>query len=222
MVISNFLFDLSFFAGLEQLRSVVLDWFARGVAGTFILLAGVSLTLSQARQGAKAGGFGKTLGRGLKLMGLGLVVTGVTRLAAGEQMVLFGVLHLIGAGIILAYPFLGRPRLSLATGVLVLAVAPLASRLRLDHPWLLWLGLQPHDFSSVDYAPLIPWFGVLLLGVFLGHLFYPGGQPRWPGPDLSRLRLVRSLAGCGRHTLLIYFGHQPILMVGIVLGRKWW
>ncbi len=222
MVISNFLFDLFFFAGLAQLQSAMLDWFARGIAGAFILLAGVSLTLSQTRLGAKVSGFGKTLRRGLKLIGLGLVITVATRLAADEQMVLFGVLHLIGSGIILAYPFLKRPRLSLVAGGLLLAAAPLTSRVRLDHPWLLWLGLQPHDYGSVDYAPLIPWFGVMLIGVFLGHLFYPGGEPRWPVADLSRLRPVRALAGCGRHTLLIYFIHQPILMAGIVLARKWW
>ena len=128
MLISNFLFDLVYFAGLTQLQSDLLDWFARFVAGTFIALAGVSLTLSQPRPDSRAaspvhalpdsvqspaGGFAKVLRRGLSLMGLGVVVSGATWLVAGNQMVIFGVLHLIGAGRILAYPFLGHPRLSL-------------------------------------------------------------------------------------------------------------
>ncbi len=222
MVVSNFLFDLAFFAGFGQFQSGGLDWFARFIAGFFIVVSGISLTLSNARPDSQVAGFGKSLRRGLKLMGLGLLITGATWLAVGEQMVIFGVLHLIGAGLILAYPFLGRPRLSLIVGVLVLAAALVSSQLRLDHPWLLWLGLQPHDYSSVDYAPLVPWFGFMLIGVFLGHTIYPGGELRWQVVDCSALWPSRALSWCGRRSLLIYFVHQPILLGGLALTRKWW
>ena len=231
MLISNLLFDLVYFVGLTWLQSRAMDWFARMVAGSFILIAGVSLTLSQARSRPRSparvhshrkGGFGKVLARGLTLMGLGCVVTGATWLAAGDQMVIFGVLHLIGASLILAYPFLGHPRASLGVGILVLAAAQVTTRVRLDHPWFLWLGLQPHGFGSVDYAPLIPWFGPLLIGVCLGETLYPAGQPRRPLPDLTRARSVRALSWCGRHSLLIYFAHQPLLMAGLALIRKGW
>lgn len=237
MLISNFLFDLVYFVGLTQLPSDLLDWFARFVAGSFIALAGVSLTLSQARHASRSvspaptssdsvqtpsGGLAKVLRGGLILMGLGAVVSGVTWLVAGNQMVIFGVLHLIGAGCILAYPFLGHPGLSLLVGLLVMAAAAVTSRLTLAHSWFLWLGLEPRDFISVDYTPLIPWFGVMLIGVALGTLLYPGGQPRRQLPDLSRTRPVRTLSWCGRHSLIIYFVHQPILLAGIVLSRRWW
>lgn len=222
MVVSNFLFDLFFFAGQSQLQSGVLDWFARFIAGFFIVLAGISLTLSHARPDSQAAGFSKNLRRGLKLLGLGGLISGATWFAAGDQMVLFGVLHLIGAGVILAYPFLGRPRLSLVVGLLVLAASPFTREVRLDLPWLLWLGLQPHDYGSVDYAPLIPWFGWMLTGVFLGSVVYPGGEARWRITDYSQVRLCRALSWCGRRSLLIYFGHQPLLLTGIVLARKWW
>lgn len=222
MVVSNFLFDLIFFAGLDELQSGVLDWFARFIAGFFIVLAGVSLTLSRARVDSQALGFGKYLRRGLRLMGLGGVITLATWGVAGDQMVLFGVLHLIGASVILAYPFLGRQRLSLVGGCLVLAASAVTRQVRLDHPWLLWLGLQPHDYGSVDYAPLIPWFGFMLIGIFLGHTLYPGGQPRWHLSDWSRAGFSPVLSWCGRRSLVIYFAHQPILMAGIALTRKWW
>ena len=218
MVVSNFLFDLLFFAGLSQFQSGGLDWFARFIAGFFIVLAGMSLTLSHARPDSRAAGFAKNLRRGLKLLGLGVVITGATRVAAGEQMVLFGVLHLIGAGVILAHPFLGRPRLSLSVGALVLAMGSITRPMRLGHPWLLWLGLQPHDYSSVDYAPLIPWFGFMLLG----HTLYPEGEPRWQLADGSRWWPSRALAWCGRRSLLIYFVHQPVLLAGLALARRWW
>ncbi|MDD5757872.1 MAG: heparan-alpha-glucosaminide N-acetyltransferase [Desulfobulbaceae bacterium] len=222
MVVSNFLFDLIFFADQSQLQSGVLDWFARFIAGFFIALAGLSLTLSHARVDAKRAGFGKNLRRGLMLMGLGMVISGATWFAVGEQMVLFGVLHLIGAGVILAHPFLGRPGLSLLVGVLVLAVNPFVNQLRLSVPWFLWLGLQPHNYGSVDYAPLIPWFGVMLIGVFLGQVLYPRGVARWPWPDYAHVPLCRMLSWCGRRSLWVYFTHQPVLLAGIILTKRWW
>ncbi len=220
MVVSNFLFDLFFFAGQTQLQSGALDWFARFIAGFFITLAGVSLTLSHSRLDSQAAGFGKYLRRGLNLLGLGLVISGVTWFAAGEQLVLFGVLHLIGAGIILAYPFMGRPWLSLVVGLLVLGAGPVVSQLRIGVPWFLWLGLQAQGFRSVDYAPLIPWFGFMLVGIFFGHLAYPGGEARWQMVDYSSSVLGRILSWCGRRSLLVYFAHQPILLTGIVLFQK--
>lgn len=233
MLISNFLFDLVYFAGLTRLQSEGLDWFARFVAGSFILLAGVSLTMSQARPHPRSpdpasspalgrGGFARVLGGGVKLLGLGCVITLATWVAAGDQMVRFGVLHLIGLGRILAYPFLGRPGISLVVGLLVIALSSLTGGVRIDHPWFLWLGLQPHNFYSVDYAPLIPWFGPMLIGVFLGQILYPGGEPRRQVADLSRVRPFPALAWCGRHSLLIYFVHQPVLLAGLALTRRWW
>jgi len=221
MLVSNFLFDLVFFAGNEQLQSSALDWFARFVAGFFIVLAGLSLTLSQARPESRYRGFARVFRRGLGLMGLGLVVTMATWFAAGDGLVIFGVLHLIGTGLILAYPFLGHPRSSLLAGIVLLAGAFWTSQVRLDTPWLLWLGLQPHDFASVDYAPLIPWLGPLLIGVWLGHTLYPGGERRWPIPEHWQRWPLPAFAWTGRHSLIIYFVHQPLFLAGLLLVRGW-
>lgn len=221
MVVSNFLFDLFFFAGQSQLQSGFLDWFARFIAGFFITLAGISLTLSQSRPAAQAAGFTRYLLRGLKLLGLGVLISGATWFVAGDQLVLFGVLHLIGVGVILTYPVLKRPRLSLGLGLLALAAGALTSQLRIGVSWFLWLGLQPQNYSSVDYAPLLPWLGWMLIGVFLGHRLYSGGVPRRPLADYSQTKPCRMLAWCGRRSLLIYLGHQPVLLAGLFLWRHW-
>ena len=221
MVISNFMFDLIFFAGQGQLQSEAWDWFARCIAGFFIVLAGVSLTLSRCRAASPAAIFGKNLRRGLTLLACGGLISGATWLVAGEQMVLFGVLHLIGLGVIISYPFLGRPRTSLAGGLLLLALGPLTHSWSLGVPWFLWLGLQPANYSSVDYVPLIPWFGPMLIGVFLGHRLYSNGQPRWPLTDGSASRFLQPLVWCGRRSLSIYLGHQPVLLAGIITFQRW-
>jgi uncharacterized membrane protein len=72
----------------------------------------------------------------------------------------------------------------------------------------------------VDYYPLTPWFGVALLGVFAGYTLYPHGQPRFTWPDLSSVSIVRGLRFLGRHSLLIYLCHQPILF-GLVFIWSW-
>jgi uncharacterized membrane protein len=57
-----------------------------------------------------------------------------------------------------------------------------------------------------DYVPLFPWFGVVLLGIFLGRLII--AHPVW----LSRYHVMRPLALAGRHSLAIYLLHQPVLL----------
>ena len=71
----------------------------------------------------------------------------------------------------------------------------------------------------VDYYPLFPWFGVALLGIFAGESLYPAGMRRFDLPDWSRVAIVRGLRFLGRHSLLIYVTHQPVLIgVFILLG----
>ena len=48
-----------------------------------------------------------------------------------------------------------------------------SNRLLLHNPhrtiWLLPLGIHPATFFSVDYEPIFPWFGVVLIGMGLGE-----------------------------------------------------
>ncbi|HIH26694.1 MAG TPA: DUF1624 domain-containing protein, partial [Methanoregulaceae archaeon] len=81
--------------------------------------------------------------------------------------------------------------------------------------WLLWLGIHPPTFYSVDYTPVFPWLGVVLIGVFFGNIIYPGGRQRWqPGVPAP----VKETAGfLGRHSLAIYLIHQPVILGVIFL-----
>ncbi len=72
---------------------------------------------------------------------------------------------------------------------------------------------------SVDYFPVFPWFGVFLIGIFLGNVLYPKYERRIQIPDLSRFFVVRFFCFLGRHSLTIYLLHQPILILLLyVLG----
>jgi uncharacterized membrane protein len=89
--------------------------------------------------------------------------------------------------------------------------------LRSSDPWLLWLGIKQVGRSMVDHYPLIPWFGLALLGVFAGQTLYPNGQRRFALQDWSCSPPVRGLAFLGRHSLPIYLIHQPILFGLLIL-----
>ena len=190
--------------------------FARNIAATFLFVMGVSLTLSHTKAQQRAGHlalFKKYLQRGGQIFGLGLVVTVATYFFVGRGFVIFGILHLLGLSIILAYPFLGRNKwVSLLGGLLAIGVGAYLSGLVVSFPWLVWLGVKQSGRYMVDYYPFLPWFGVALLGIFAGYTVYPQGIPRSTLPDLSQTTPVRALRFLGRHSLLIYLIHQPILM----------
>ena len=79
-----------------------------------------------------------------------------------------------------------------------------------------WLGLMTYKPPTEDYVPLIPWFGVFLLGTVLGNRLWL----RESAPSLTQWRstqpLVQLLSLAGRHSLLVYMLHQPLL-----LGMLW-
>ncbi|HWR64195.1 MAG TPA: heparan-alpha-glucosaminide N-acetyltransferase domain-containing protein, partial [Candidatus Thermoplasmatota archaeon] len=84
-----------------------------------------------------------------------------------------------------------------------------------DFPWLLWLGFVPSGFYTLDYFPLLPWFGVVLIGIFLGNSFYQNSTRKVSLSDHSQFILSRGLCFLGRHSLIIYLLHQ-LLIVGVL------
>ncbi|MBL7160666.1 MAG: DUF1624 domain-containing protein [Candidatus Aenigmarchaeota archaeon] len=208
MLLSNFLFDLYFFAGCSSCYAGFWFYFARATAFLFILLAGVSLTLSYSRLESKAV-FKKYMKRGLRIFSWGILITIITWALIGEGFVLFGILHLIGVSVILGHLLLRFRFLNLVLG-LTLIIASFFLQNISGHAWLLWTGLAPYGFFSIDYTPLIPWFGVFLIGIFLGNSIYPKGKQRLPK---NTNPIVKGLSLLGRRSLLIYFAHQPIFIV---------
>ena len=45
------------------------------------------------------------------------------------------------------------------------------------------LGITPTRYPAVDFFPIIPWLGVVLLGVFFGNLLYSENVRRFPLPN---------------------------------------
>jgi uncharacterized membrane protein len=222
MITFHFAFDLSYL-GLRPLDVYSGAWFilARCTAGLFLLLVGISLLLSVSRaEQQNREIFPHLLRRGLWIFALGMGVTLATYILIGEGFIVFGVLHLIGTSIILSYPFLNRQRLSGLLGLSIILAGWCLQGMEFSFPWLLWLGFTPAGFYSLDYFPLIPWWGVVLVGISLGGFLYRGYRRRLELPDLSSYPPIKPFLFLGRNSLLIYLVHQPLLAALLILfGR---
>ena len=189
-------------------------WFPRVTGGTFIFTAGVSLTITYSRS-KRTSGF---LLKGLKIFAWGMGITLLTWLIAPDVYVRFGILHFFGIAFILAPFFLRFRYMNLILGAALMALGTylLEQRILVDFPWLLWLGLIPHGFSTLDYWPLLPWFGLFLVGMFFGKILYPQGNRRLDIHEFSN-PVTSALTLPGRHPLLIYLAQWPIV-IGILLA----
>lgn len=221
MIVFHFLFDLNLFASYSfDLHSGLWFLVGRFAAFTFIFLVGLSLTISYSKakqQLPREKLFAKYLWRGLRIFFLGMLITIFTFLFFPQATIWFGVLHLIGFSIILACFFIPFKRLNLFFAFAFILAGLFISTVRFDWPWLLWLGFYPSGLYTFDYYPLLPWFGIVLLGLYAGKSLYPKAQRTQKPGDLSGTQPIKALCFLGRHALVIYFLHQPILVALLYL-----
>jgi uncharacterized membrane protein len=216
MAIYHAAWDLAYFRFVDLPLFSDPGWifFPRFIAASFLLIVGAGLALWW-RAGANRRRFLRRLA--ILAVCAGAISIG-TRIAFGPQYVFFGILHCIAVGSLLALPFLRLPKAAAFLGAGLFMAGPfLFSGPVFNSPEWLWLGLMTYRPSSVDFVPLFPWFGWILLGLGLVRWgLEPGRSPRswadWrPGGGWA------GLAWLGRHSLAFYLIHQPVLF-GIAYG----
>jgi len=210
MIIYHFTFDLNFIAHLGIDFNHDPRWlsFRTLIVSLFLLLVGIGQSLAHHR--------GLVWRRYLKrlalLVGCAGLVTLSSKVMFPNTFIFFGILHFIALASVLGLVALRFYRLNLLAGVLLIVLGIGVSHPWFDQPALQWVGLMTHKPFTEDYVPVLPWFGVVLIGQYLGKALYrvPGGT-RISGWSSHR-PLARLLALGGRHSLLIYMVHQPILL----------
>ena len=201
MVLYHFLYDLAAFGRMtwEQFFSPGLNALQLFICGSFILLAGISSRLS--RNNAR---------RGLVTLGAGFLVM-LGAYAAGLP-IWFGILQFLGVTMLI-YAALGKyfqrvPNLASAVlyPVLFFVTRAWTDAALVSTKWLWPLGFRYAGFSSADYFPILPWIFLFLFGAWLGGVLLRTERAAW---------LYRSLpvwlTWPGRHSLVIYVLHQPVL-----------
>ncbi|MFO7807499.1 MAG: heparan-alpha-glucosaminide N-acetyltransferase [Candidatus Moraniibacteriota bacterium] len=211
MVLFHFLWDLKFFTDAEiVLVRGFWDWFRIFTAFSFLFLVGISLHLSTYGKGNV---FFKLSKRGIYIFSLGLLLSIFSRLFFPEKYIVFGILHLIGTSIILSFFFLRFKYLNLLFGFIFIISGVALNNYVLNIPFLFFLGSFSSRLNTLDYYPLLPWFGVVLWGIFAAKILYFQRDRRFSLPWRGDSLVVRVFSFLGRRSLAVYFFHQPILFL---------
>lgn len=220
MMLYHACWDMMFLFGIWM------DWYIgwpgrlwqQSICWVFILLSGFCVPLGH-----------RTLKRGAQVFAAGALVTVVTLVFMPEDRVVFGVLTFLGSAMLLTgvlEPLLKK--IPPAAGLAVSAVL-FALTYHLDERWLgfgglrlggwklmlpqslyanyftAFFGFYPDWFYSTDYFALLPWLFLFWAGYFL-H-FCMGRQRMEP----LRRSVCPALGWMGRHSLLLYLLHQPVI-----------
>jgi uncharacterized membrane protein len=214
----HFSFDLVYFHVVQANPHESLVWIACRtlILSSFLLLVGMSLVLAN-RDGIRWPAFWR---RFAQVAGCAMLVSIGSYVIFPKSWVYFGVLHHIALASLLELAFLRFDVLNLLLGLVLIGVGAFVQLPAFDAPPLNWIGLMTHKPITKDYVPLLPWFGVVLVGMFLGKRFLSGAfmlVKNWqPVNGASRLLTI-----IGRHTLLLYMLHQPVFfgLLWLVFGQ---
>jgi uncharacterized membrane protein len=211
MVVYHLTWDLADFRLVSPLLPFTpgMRLLSHAVASVFLALVGVSLALAH-RKGFNRRAFRRRL---IIVSGAAALVTAGSVVFAPGEGIFFGILHCIAGASLIAAPFIAAPAwASLAAGVAAIVAPFLVHSTLFDPPWLLWLGLGEALPNTLDWRPLLPWAGVVFLGLAAARM--PGAMRKLTNPERWRAASSAARATCfaGRHSLPIYLVHQPILI----------
>jgi uncharacterized membrane protein len=224
MTLFHFSFDLSQ-AGLwaqDFYNNPIWTWQRVAIVSLFLWCAG----FSQALVVAHGQNLQRFVRRWLQVAGCAALVSLGSWWMFPKSWIYFGILH--GMALMLVLVRLSLPwgrGLWLAAGLALLAKplgawvlqgATAAVQAWFNAPGLNWLGLITKKPVTEDYAPLVPWLGVMWLGAACAHSLRQRGSMDflrgWP--------VWAPLAWLGRHSLSYYMLHQPVL-IGLVALWVW-
>jgi len=208
MVVFHFCYDLRYFGYVDwDVPNGAYWWpFRYLILTLFIFAMGVSLRLAHG-EGIRWQKFGIRLGQLLLAAG---AITLMSVYMFPAAWVYFGILHFLAMASIIGLIFVPVPLAALGAGLLVLLLYWSGA---IHNQWpFAYIGWLPAN--TEDYVPLVPWLGVTFLGVAAGAI-------------AARVELSRMLFWvpgwvrfAGRHGLIIYLVHQPIMFSGFYLASE--
>jgi uncharacterized membrane protein len=214
MALYHLAFDLNHFGWLQPKQNFYVDplWTLQRTAIVSLFMFCVGLSLAAALQVGQ--GWPRFWRRWAQIAGCALLVSVGSALMFPASWISFGVLHGIAVMLVLA-----RLAAPLGGGLWLLAAACLAAPWLIQHPffdsrWTNWAGLVTRKPVTEDYAPVLPWLGVVLLGLAAGR-WVLRERPEWFAGRLAAP--LRPIAALGRWSLSFYMLHQPVL-IGLLLA----
>lgn len=172
--------------------------------GAFVFISGMAFILSTKQKIH----WPRLTRRALKLGAIALAISLATYLVIPGKFVRFGVIHFFACSILLAPLFRPLrywsilPGLAIVVGGIMMAGAGLYP----EH-WLYFTGLMSDRPRSIDYIPLVPWFGVFLVGMGCAHWL------KIPKTVKSPRKWQLPIIWLGKHSLPFYVLHQLLIYV---------
>ena len=210
MFIYHFCYDLDYYGFIQQNFTQDEFWinFRIVIITLFLLVMGISLYLAS-YQGIRKKRFQQRL---YLLIFYSSLVSISSWVMFPKAMIFFGILHFITIASVLGLLFIRLGKINLILGLLLIVISQTINHAFFDQTYLQWFGLMTKLPITVDYVPLLPWFGVVLIGIYLGQVL-----SRLPGESFlkgwqSTHTTSKILALGGRYSLHIYMLHQPLFL----------
>lgn len=200
MVIFHFIYDLRHFGWVDWDIPDGDGWrhFRYVILSLFFICIGIGLSYGHGRgfQGKKF------VFRAAQVAAGAALATAMSLVMYPDDWIYFGVLHFILLASMLSVGLVPYPKVATILGLVIIALG-LTGQVATTWPFHFISTYLPQNTS--DYVPLVPWLGVVLLGIGIGY-------SRWLNSDPWRhCWQAEKLAIAGKHSLLIYLLHQPIL-----------
>lgn len=181
---------------------------------TFITLVGVNLVLSYNKNNSPAENIEnkskfikKNIRRALIIFGYGIIMSLLSRFFFGDWYIIFGIFQFIGVSIVLSIPFvINYTFTKIILGILLLIITSLVKpKNSIVHNFL----VGKINIKFMDYFPLIPYFGLILLGIFIGNIIHKYKSD----PELKKRYSLNLLSSIGKHSIHIYFTHLILIFI---------
>jgi len=223
MVIYHTVWDLVRIFGVRApwFNSDIAFIWQQSICWTFILLSGFCWDFGR-----------KKIRRGLLLLLCSAIISVITIAFMPQNPIMFGVLNIIGSGMLIMIPIEKHLKNLNPYIFAALSFCLFILTRNTGSGWLgfgdwnilklpdflyantitAYIGFRPAGFVSRDYFPLIPWLFMYLTGYYIHLIFVRKNLLR----HLSSFR-IKPLEFIGRHTLIIYMVHQPVIYAVLYL-----
>jgi uncharacterized membrane protein len=210
MVLFNYTVTLRYFGLINLQPDIYYRSLPLVIASIFIFLSGAAAYASL--ENNKEHFARRYFKRGGKLLVFAAFITLFTAIFVPEGTVYFGILHFFAISSFFVPFFMKYNELNPISGVLIILSGIYLQTMDFSFSYLLWLGFMPRNFTTFDYFPLLPWLGVLLLGIFSGKSIVA---------KTSHIKYNKKSAEVfvflGRNSLTVYLLHQPLLISFLML-----
>lgn len=223
MIVYHAVWDLVYLFGVDMpwYESDMAVIWQQSICWTFILLSGFCWDFG-----------GRKLQRAVKILVCSGIISLVTLIFMPESKILFGILTLIGTGMLLMIPLDKLyKRINPYIGMLIMLFLFLFTKeinsgkvgfhnigtLKLSddlysNMFTAYLGFPSVSFESMDYFPILPWIFLYQTGYFLYRIFVMNTWlEKLPGITFKPIEWL------GKNSLLVYMLHQPVVFGGLWL-----